>query len=193
MIGSRPLTQEEIKYILLAFHGHYAARNRALFVLGLKTGFRISELLSLKVCDVYQDGAVLDSVGVHRSSMKGTGASRRVPLNQEAKEALLEWLNTMGNCRPETWLFESQRRGKPLDASRAWVIFEEAYDEAGVDRVSKLGTHCMRKTFAQGVYQALGHDLVKTQRALGHKSINSTVAYLGFGTDTEINEAIMSL
>jgi len=51
----------------------------------------------------------------------------------------------------------------------------------------------MRKRFAQGVYEAISHDLVRTQRALGHKNINSTVSYLGFGTDAEVDEPILSL
>jgi site-specific recombinase XerD len=49
----------------------------------------------------------------------------------------------------------------------------------------------MRKTFARKVHERLGHDLVKTQRALGHKNINSTVAYLSFVED-EIDQAILA-
>jgi integrase len=52
MIGARPLTNGEIANVLNAFTGAYAARDRALFVLGLKSGFRISEMLSLRVSDV---------------------------------------------------------------------------------------------------------------------------------------------
>jgi site-specific recombinase XerD len=47
----------------------------------------------------------------------------------------------------------------------------------------KLGTHCMRKTFANRVYQRLNHDLVKAQRALGYRNINSTVSYLSFAEE----------
>lgn len=49
----------------------------------------------------------------------------------------------------------------------------------------------MRKTFANRVYENLGHDLVKTQRALGHKNINSPVSYLSF-RDEEIEDAILA-
>ena len=38
----------------------------------------------------------------------------------------------------------------------------------------------MRKTFANRIYDKLEGDLPKTQRALGHKNINSTVSYLSF-------------
>jgi len=49
----------------------------------------------------------------------------------------------------------------------------------------------MRKTFANRVYDALDHDLIKTARALGHKNINSTVQYLSFRQE-EIDEAILN-
>jgi hypothetical protein len=42
------------------------------------------------------------------------------------------------------------------------------------------------------VYHQLNHDLVKTQRAMGHKNINSTVAYLSFVED-EIDAAILAI
>jgi integrase len=51
--------------------------------------------------------------------------------------------------------------------------------------------HAMRKTFANRVYHQLNHDLVKTQRAMGHKNINSTVAYLSF-VEAEIDAAILA-
>jgi hypothetical protein len=57
MIGSRPPIKDEITRVLKAFSGMYAARDRALFVLGLKSSFRISEMLSLRVQDVWRDGA----------------------------------------------------------------------------------------------------------------------------------------
>jgi site-specific recombinase XerD len=43
-----------------------------------------------------------------------------------------------------------------------------------------LGTHAMRKAFANKLHVLLGRDLVKTQRALGHKNVSSTVSYLSF-------------
>jgi hypothetical protein len=49
----------------------------------------------------------------------------------------------------------------------------------------------MRKTFANRVYHQLNQDLVKTQRAMGHTHINSTVAYLSF-VEAEIDAAILA-
>lgn len=73
MIGSRPLTSEEVASVLKTFSGSYAACDRALFILGLKSGFRISEMLSLKVQDVWKDCKVAEVVSVVRKRMKGRG------------------------------------------------------------------------------------------------------------------------
>ena len=56
MKGTRPLNNSEISRVSAAFTGTYEVRNRALFMLGVSTGGRISELLSLRVADVYQNG-----------------------------------------------------------------------------------------------------------------------------------------
>ena len=51
MKGTRPLDNNEIRTVAEGFDGVFAVRNRGLFVLGVSTGGRISELLSLKVGD----------------------------------------------------------------------------------------------------------------------------------------------
>jgi integrase len=53
MTGSRPLTELEIQNILQAFKGKYEIRNRTLFLLGLNTGARISELLNVRCRHYY--------------------------------------------------------------------------------------------------------------------------------------------
>ena len=52
MKGCRALTADEVARVSQAFRGTYAVRDRALFVLRIKTGLRIAELPSLRVGDV---------------------------------------------------------------------------------------------------------------------------------------------
>ena len=54
MKGTRPLDNDEIRLVSVCFDGAFEARNRGLFMLGVSIGGRISELLSLRVADVYQ-------------------------------------------------------------------------------------------------------------------------------------------
>ena len=55
MKGTRPLDNNEIRLVSACFTGTYEVRNRGLFMLGVSTGGRISELLSLTIGDVYQN------------------------------------------------------------------------------------------------------------------------------------------
>jgi len=194
MKGCRPMSEDEVAVVAKSFGGAYAARDKALFLLGIKSGFRISELLSLRVGDVYQHGRVVDRVTVARAHMKKKVEGRTVALHPDAKAALQTWLDERkadGTLLPTMALFQSRKGvNRPISPVQAWRILEGAYSTNGLTRT--LGTHSMRKTFANRVYEKLNHDLVKTQRALGHKNINSTVSYLSF-REEEIDAAILAV
>jgi len=103
----------------------------------------------------------------------------------------LEELGKVAELTGETFIFRSRKGGnRPITRVQAYRILREACDAC--ELTGKLGTHSMRKTFANKVYDALDNDLVKTQRALGHRNVNSTVQYLSF-REEEIDEAILSM
>jgi integrase len=193
MKGCRPLTEAEVALVQASFGGVYAARDKALFLLGVKSGFRISELLSLRIGDVSQHGRLVDRVTVPRRHMKNQREGRTVLLHPEAKAALATWLLTLRQdpcASGQTFVFRSRKgTNQPISKVQAWRILHEAVTTN--ELTGKVGTHAMRKTFANRVYHQLNHDLVKTQRAMGHKNINSTVAYLSFVED-EIDQAILA-
>ena len=193
MKGCRPLTEKEVNELLQSFHGTFANRDKALFVLGLKSGFRISELLSLRLGDIMQAGKLVDHVKVRRSNMKKKLEGRSVLLHPEAKEALGVWISELmlfGYNKPNSFVFQS-RQGKdsPISRMHAWRILRTIYNEA--ELTGQLGTHSLRKTFADRVYNKLDKDLPMLQRALGHRNINSTVSYLSFAQE-EVDQAILS-
>jgi integrase len=66
MQGCRPLTAAEVAQVTKAFTGPFALRNRAFFLMGVQTGYRISELLSLRVGDVYRQGQIVTHISVRR-------------------------------------------------------------------------------------------------------------------------------
>ena len=195
MKGCRPLDEAEIIAVLAKFHGPVASRDRALFLLGLRSGFRISELLSLRLGDVFIGGQITDRVSVRRSAMKKHLEGRTVPLHNEAKEALRTWimayLGRLPGAMPGLPLFPRRPGGiKAITRAGAWYQLKQAFHRAGLFGPG-LATHSMRKTFAARVYQRLGKDLIKTQQAMGHRSINSTARYLSFA-DAEIDKAILA-
>jgi integrase len=103
-----------------------------------------------------------------------------VIVHPHAKAALAAWLMEMqrtGAVSPETYLFPSRKGlNRPLRPGQARHFLRQAY--AACRLKGKLSSHMMRKTFRQTVYEKSGRDLLKTQRAMGHKSPASTVAYI---------------
>lgn len=184
MKGSRPLTTEEISATLTAISSNrHAPRDRCLFILGIRTGFRISELLSLKI----KDAKNVSEITVSRAHMKKKIEGRTVPLHPEAKEAISYHLFFLATTDIEGPLFPSQTGGG-MKRSAALKMFTKAFKSCGLS--GKLGTHCMRKTFAKRMYEILGHDLLKVQEAMGHKSLSSTASYIGVN-QSEIREAFL--
>ncbi len=193
MPGCRPLTEEEVDLVMQSFGGRYATRDRALFLLGIYTGFRITELLSLRIQDVYQHNHVIPRVTVPRRHMKGKYASRSVPLHPLAQLALAAWIAQMPRHfegAPESYVFRSREGGnKPISRMHAHRLLREAFDSC--EMTGNLGTHSMRKTFAKKVHRRLGNDLAKTKEALGQKHITATMHYMSFLAE-EIDEAILA-
>jgi integrase len=112
-----------------------------------------------------------------------------VALHPEARAALsagLEALTKMlkGAVDPMTLVFCSRARDtttglrRHISREQAWRILKKTFHSN--ELAGKLGMHAMRKTFRNCVYDLLKHDLVKTQRAMGHANVNSTVQYLSF-------------
>lgn len=186
MKGCRPLSDAEINEASKAFTGPFAARDKALFILGCNTGYRVSELLSLTVGDVFKHGKVLDLVTVARKSMKGKHEGRTMPINAKAKAALRPWLKQlekMGRLDPKTPLFLSKKAGpngelKAISRVQAWRVLNTTFTECEI--TGQTGTHSMRKSFADRAYMKFKGDIAKIAKALGHRNVNSTMNYLSF-------------
>ena len=88
MKGVRPLDNREIEKVANAFTGVFEVRNKGLFMLGVSVGGRISELLALKVGDVYQNGKSVTSLHFDKAIVKGGEVSRAVPVNVDGRAAI---------------------------------------------------------------------------------------------------------
>ena len=195
MKGTRPLDNDEIRSVSTCFTGTFAVRNRGLFMLGVSTGGRISELLSLTIGDVYQNGSAVSDLLFEKSVVKGGEVSRAVPVNRDGRRAideLVEWhrekYKTIASDRP---LFPSRNRNGtvPMNRQTAHEILKQAFIAAGLN--GKLATHSLRKSFAQRVYEQSG-DIYLVQELLGHRSVSTTQKYLGvnYATARQTVEAI---
>jgi len=107
MKGARKLSDDEVSILANSFSGKYAVRNRTLFILGCCTGGRVGELLSLNVGDVWQFGRPVDAIYFERRNTKGKKEGRRIPLVDDAQEAIAElirWLMANGFSRAQNGL-----------------------------------------------------------------------------------------
>jgi len=202
MKGCRPFSQDESDAIVARLAGgQFGRRDVALFCLGIQTGFRISELLSIRLRDLIQDGKLVDRLSVSRRFMKKKKASRSVILTSATRDVLSTWLSELrdlGYMAPDDYVFQSGAgSNKAISRVRAYQIIHAAARAEGL--TGTIGTHSLRKTFADRLYatfldrQENGIDALRTMsKALGHANINNTDKYLSF-REEEIDDAIVAV
>ena len=182
MKGTRPLDNTEIRSVSACFTGMYEVRNRGLFMIGVSTGGRIGELLSLRVGDVYQNNKPVTDLLYSKAIVKGGEVSRSVPVNTDGRKAIDELVNwhrrhyrSVASKRP---LFPSRHNSGTvaLHCQTAHAILKDAFIQAELN--GKLATHSLRKSFAQRLYDKTG-DIYLVQELIGHRNISTTQKYLG--------------
>ena len=195
MKGTRPLDNDEIRRVSACFTGTYEVRNRGLFMIGVSTGGRISELLSLTIGDVYQNGKAVTDLLYSKSIVKGGEVSRAVPVNVDGRDAIEEligWHRTRyGDIADSRPLFPSRNKQGTVAMNRqtAHDMLKAAFMAAGLN--GKIATHSLRKSFAQRVYEHAG-DIYLVQELLGHRNVATTQKYIGvsYASAREAVEAI---
>jgi integrase len=161
-----------------------------MFIVGIRTGLRISEVLSLRWSDVWGQFGVLNEITIQRCNVKRKTAGRRIPVHRDVIVACMQYRSEFSvPPLPDDFVFRSDKGvNQPIGRRQAWNILKQAFQRAGV--FGSTGTHCLRKTFAGKMYDLLGHDIVMTQRALGHVSVVSTAQYIAVDED-DVNAAIL--
>ena len=192
--GCRALNDGEIQQILAGMSGRYALRDRAIFIFGVRTGFRISEILSLRVKDIWEKGAIKNSVTVSKERMKGGEKSRTMPLHLQAKEALTLYIRGARldhDFHLNSALFPRQGGIEAMGKKQYWAIIKTAASRAGVS-TERLGTHSMRKVFASRLWPKMGGDLLKMACVMGHENPTNTARYVQF-LDGSLESAVLSV
>ncbi|WP_241716899.1 site-specific integrase [Sulfoacidibacillus ferrooxidans] len=163
-------------------------RDYCLFVLGINSGLRVSDLLSLRVGDVVDErGKVNDRINIREQK---TGKTKDFPLGETSKKALRDYLTsrfTKHVVRDEP-LFRS-KKGGAMQRSQAHKVMNDAARAIGI--TDRIGTHTLRKTFAYHAYMS-GTDITRLQKLLNHSSPSITLAYIGI-TQQELDNVYLSL
>lgn len=161
-------------------------RNELLFIFGINSALRVSDLLRLKLADVIDESqSPRGSVALREQK---TGKTKRFPLNESIKTALIRYLATRPDAEPGEPLFPSRKGGGALTRQHAWAILQEAGQKIGL---RCIGTHSLRKTFGYHVYRKT-KDLAMVQQLLGHSSSADTLRYIGI-TQEQLFDAYLGL
>lgn len=155
-------------------------RDYLLFVLGVNSALRISDLLTLTVSDV---------LGKERINLreKKTGKAKDFPLSDTCKKAIQDYLKATGV--KDGFLFASRKGCGPVSRIQAYRILNEAARYIGIKEA--VGTHTLRKTFAYHAYQN-GVDITRIQKLLNHSAPSVTLAYIGI-TKQELDNVYITL
>jgi len=146
-------------------------RNRAMFEFLYGAGLRVSELVGLKLTDVYVDNGFIKVCG------KGD-KERLVPAGRDAFTYLKLYLE---HIRPQIPVKKSSanyvflnRRGSPLSRVMVFIICKDLAQKAGIQKT--ISPHTFRHSFATHLIEG-GADLRAVQEMLGHESILTTEIY----------------
>lgn len=169
------LTDNEIDALLAAPdpRTRTGRRDRALLLLDIQTGLRISELTGLTVADVHL------GTGAH-VACHGKGRKDRItPLTAETVHALREWL-AEHVADPHAPLFPG-RTGQPLSRDaiehRIALHAKAAVRDCPSLKTKRVTAHVLRHTTAMRLLHA-GVDIAVIALWLGHESIETTRIYL---------------
>jgi integrase/recombinase XerD len=146
-------------------------RNKAILETMYSCGLRVSELVNLKLSQLYLD------VGFIRVLGKGS-KERLVPIGSVAIKYILIYRNNIRVHSPvqagEEDLLFLNRRGKRLSRVMIFLIIKDLVKKAGITKI--ISPHTFRHSFATHLVEG-GADLRAVQEMLGHESITTTEIY----------------
>ena len=154
-------------------------RDFILFLVGINTGLRISDLLKLIVKDVKNKTHII-------LKEQKTGKIKKFFINSQLREEIDKYIQGMED---KEYLFKSQKgNNKPISRVQAYRILNNASEKIGL---KEIGTHTLRKTWGYHAWQK-GFSPALIMETLNHSNLNMTKRYLGIRQD-EINDLYGSL
>lgn len=150
-------------------------RNKAIIEVLFSCGLRVSELVTLRLSDLYLEEHFVRVVGKGRKE-------RLVPISESAVKQLQLWFidRNLMDIKPgeEDYVFLN-RRGAHLTRTMILIMIKRLGEEAGISKT--ISPHTLRHSFATALL-AGGADLRAIQAMLGHESIGTTEIYTHIDT-----------
>ncbi|MFJ5625688.1 site-specific integrase [Peribacillus loiseleuriae] len=168
-------TAKEIEDMKWALRRYGSERDYFLFVFGINTGLRVSDMVPLTVGDVRGKTHVV-------IREKKTNKTKRFMLPVKLREEIEDYTAHMSDGE---YLFASRKGNGPITPTQAYRALVKAGDVLGRD---DIGTHTMRKTFGYAYYRRT-KDLAFLQNIFNHSAPSITKRYIGI-TQEEIDETL---
>ena len=172
VLSTVEVDQLEASIDLSKWEGH---RNRAIIEVLFSCGLRVSELVNLKLSDLYLDEEYVRVMG------KGS-KERLVPISKRAIQELAFWFDDRCHMQikpgEEDYVFLN-RRGAHLTRTMILIMIKRQAVEAGIQKT--ISPHTLRHSFATALLEG-GADLRIIQALLGHENIGTTEIYTHIDT-----------
>ncbi|MCH5311653.1 MAG: tyrosine recombinase XerD [Prevotella sp.] len=181
VLSTQEVDTLEASIDLSKWEGH---RNRAIIEVLFSCGLRVSELVNLKLSNVYFEERFVRVVG------KGS-KERLVPISGKAIEELKYWLICRNEMKikpgEENYVFLN-RRGAHLTRTMILIMIKQQAKLAGIQKT--ISPHTLRHSFATALLEG-GANLRVIQEMLGHESIATTEIYTHIDTTTLREEILL--
>lgn len=162
---------------LEAVKGYLRGKNKRdylLFMVGISSALRISDILTLRVRHVWDGKNVNKFIEINE---KKTGKYKRFPTTKNLTKAIKDYLKEYPDKELDEYLFTSRKgNNKPISRQYAARLLNEACDMVGIKE--RFSTHGMRKTWGYWAFKK-GISLDYICIALNHSSVAETKRYLG--------------
>jgi integrase/recombinase XerD len=140
-------------------------RNKAILSFIWDSGARVSDIVNLKT----------GNINIGKREVTVIGGKGDVDRNLSFSDYTGGLLKKYKEARPKGEYFFCTLQGNKLDRVYLYSMIRRYAKRIGIDK--KIGLHTLRHSFALKFYKDSGHDLIRLQKILGHKNINTTEIY----------------
>ena len=147
-----------------------------LFKFGINTGLRISDILAVRVCDLYKaNGEFREYLSLRE---RKTGKEKKLKINDTLRRLIGRYVRKMG-LDGDSFLFLSKKGGH-IGRVQAYRVLRAAAERCGIE---SFGTHSLRKTWGYWTYRISKFNIGLIMDTLNHSSPEITLRYIGVSQD----------
>ena len=170
-----PIRKMEDIYDIADYLKIHSERNYVLFMFGIYTGLRISDILKFRIRDLRDSKGKTKEYFYIREEK--TGKEKRMKIPKDLKYILESFMKDKLDYE---YVFLSKKgKNRPISRQQAYRILTDAAEKFGLEYI---GCHTLRKTFGYQLYQRT-HDGITIKEILNHSDLSTTLRYIGVNQD----------